>query len=49
MSYRGSHQGDSHEVGGKWSDSGCILNVESVGFPDGLLVSFKRKRGDKLT
>lgn len=44
MSYR-----DSHEVGEKWSDSRCILNVESIGFPDELLVSFKRKRRDKFT
>lgn len=30
--------------GEQWSDSGCILRAESIGFPDGLDVRYERER-----
>ena len=27
----------------KWSDSGCVVEVESTGFPDGLGMGCERK------
>lgn len=30
---------------GKWSDSGCILEIESTGFPEGWGVACERKGG----
>lgn len=48
VSYRGSDQGDICEDGERWSDSGYILNIESIEFPNGLLVGVKRKKGVKV-
>lgn len=37
--------GGADQVGGEqWSDSGFILEAESIGFPDGLDVRYERER-----
>lgn len=48
VSYRGSDRGGSCEDGEMWSDSGHILSVESIDFPNGLLVGIKRKKGGRV-